>query len=481
MQTFKPIKKRIGDLLVETNLITNEQLSNALELQNKKGIKLGHALLELNYLTEDLLLAFLGRQCGISYVSLKEFGEITPEALRSIPEELVRKYEVFPLKLKDNELVVAVSDPFNVFAIDDLRLITGYEIKTVITSAHEIKSHIEKYYLEDIPSQLKKFPKNLLFEVVSYGIDIGASEIYLSDNTLRYFFNQRYLKTLRLDEKNKVELISTIYKLSGETTLTYESHFTKNPQHTIRVQNFGDVLVIKIKETPPKDISISNLGFEPNDSIIYQKHLNATYGMIVISAAPGDGKTTTLEATANWLSSNQNVVYYQPGTHRPQTPFLIFTNSALEHQSPANYILIDDISDAHLNAAITRSQNSCVICTTTNEQPKINSPMLYIRQKLVRKLCSTCKRNYVVSKEYINNFIGTEITSNTLNEEVILSRWQGCKTCNFTGYEAKLPVFFFSTQPEEITPQKAKNGLLKAIWNKVKSGEVSVEEIIFYK
>lgn len=118
------IRKKLGDLLVEVGIITAEQLQEALEEEKIRGGRLGETLMGLGYITEDVLLAFLGKQCGVSYVSLSEYGDIDEEVIKSVPESIARHQTLIPIALEGKTLTIAMSDPLNVFAIEDLRLMT---------------------------------------------------------------------------------------------------------------------------------------------------------------------------------------------------------------------------------------------------------------------------------------------------------------------------------------------------------------------
>ena len=132
----KPLqsKKKLGDLLVEVGIITAEQLGTALEEQKRRGGKIGEFLIELGFITEDVLLAFLGKQCGVAYVSLSEYGDISENVLALIPENVARRQTVLPLTKEGKTLTIAMADPLNVIATDDLKLMTGCEINPVIDS-----------------------------------------------------------------------------------------------------------------------------------------------------------------------------------------------------------------------------------------------------------------------------------------------------------------------------------------------------------
>src|SRR4051812_46760543 len=139
-------RKRLGDYLVELGFITEEQLETALREQKDKGGKLGSILIQLGFLSEDVLLAILGKQSGVSYVSLQEYGNIPEEAILAVPETIARNQMLVPIKKEGNLLTIAIADPLNVFATDDLKLLTGCDIRMVVASDNDIKTALEKYY-----------------------------------------------------------------------------------------------------------------------------------------------------------------------------------------------------------------------------------------------------------------------------------------------------------------------------------------------
>src|SRR5258706_11747367 len=147
-------RKRLGDYLVELGFITNEQLDSALKEQKEKGGKVGAILIQLGFLSEDVLLDILGKQSGVSYVSLQEYGNISEEAIKTVPDTIAKNQMLVPIKKEGNLLTIAIADPLNVFATDDLKLLTGCDIRMVVASDNDIKAAIEKYYTK------KKKPKS---------------------------------------------------------------------------------------------------------------------------------------------------------------------------------------------------------------------------------------------------------------------------------------------------------------------------------
>jgi type IV pilus assembly protein PilB len=138
---------RLGDLLVRNNLITKEQLSSALEEQKAAGgqVRLGTVLTRNNIISEDDLISFLSRQYGVPSINLSEV-EIDPAIIKLLPADVAQKYQVVPVNKAGGTLIVAMSDPSNIFAIDDIRFMTGFSIEVVVAPESAIKAAIDKHY-----------------------------------------------------------------------------------------------------------------------------------------------------------------------------------------------------------------------------------------------------------------------------------------------------------------------------------------------
>ncbi|MBI4349654.1 MAG: type II secretion system protein GspE, partial [Elusimicrobia bacterium] len=140
------LSKRLGDLMVETGVLTPAQLHEALRAQQKEGSKLGAILVDKGFITEVQLLQFLSRQCGIDYVRMSEIGQVAEDVIKKVPEALARQHVLMPIGMAKNKLRLAVADPLNVLVIDDLKLMTGYEIEAVLASESDILAALDKHY-----------------------------------------------------------------------------------------------------------------------------------------------------------------------------------------------------------------------------------------------------------------------------------------------------------------------------------------------
>src|SRR5438093_8462111 len=133
MKLAQPVTRRLGDLLVAEGLITEEQLGRALAEQKGTTEKLGSILLKLDFIQEEQLIGFLSRQYGIPSITLSQL-DIDPEVLKLVPSQLAKRYEMIPIKRTGNALTLAMSDPTNVFALDDVAFLTNLQVLPVVAS-----------------------------------------------------------------------------------------------------------------------------------------------------------------------------------------------------------------------------------------------------------------------------------------------------------------------------------------------------------
>lgn len=355
------LKKKLGDLLVEVGIITQEQLTSALEEQKKKGGKLGAILLSLGIISEDVLMAFLGKQCGVSYVSLEEYGEIPEEVIRSVPESVVRHQRLIPISQgEDGSLTIAMADPLNIFATDDLKLMTGREINVVIASEIEIKSAIEKHYgdktsgaksmnelvenLEqaggganvDVINEDEEFNRKAGSDIIeleekgedapiikivnlllSSAVKAKASDIHIEpyEKTLRVRYRiDGVLHQVTAPPKRTQNAICSRLKIMASLDIA-ERRLPQDGRIKIRVLNkevdlrvsvlptaFGEKVVMRILDSSGLKLDMTQLGFEPDALAIYQKLITVPYGIVLVTGPTGSGKSTTLYSTLSTLN-----------------------------------------------------------------------------------------------------------------------------------------------------------------------------------
>src|SRR3989337_3731809 len=154
---------RLGQLLITSNIITEDQLKDALGLQRKEGGRLGTNLVKLGHITEEKLVAFLSRQYNVPAINLSDY-KIDHSLLKLIPIDMARKYLIMPVARVGATLTIAMVDPSNVFAIDDVKFRTGYNVEVVVTNESSIEDAISNYYM--VNSDALIAPRGLAVEIL---------------------------------------------------------------------------------------------------------------------------------------------------------------------------------------------------------------------------------------------------------------------------------------------------------------------------
>ena len=140
---------RLGELLVKEDLITPLQLKKAMDSQRSRGGRLGHELTKLGYIDENELTSFLSKQYGVPSINLGDI-DLDPDVLKLLPKEVVTRHQVIPVNKSGNTLIVAMADPSNIFAVDDIKFITKFHIEVVVASEQAIADSIDKYYTSSV-------------------------------------------------------------------------------------------------------------------------------------------------------------------------------------------------------------------------------------------------------------------------------------------------------------------------------------------
>ncbi|MDN5331989.1 MAG: type pilus assembly protein PilB [Tepidanaerobacteraceae bacterium] len=346
------IRRRLGDLLVESGMITPEQLEKALNEQRRTGERLGKILTRLGYVREKDILEVLEFQLGIPKVVLEDY-QLDPEVVRTIPEALARRYMAVPIRKDGNRLLVAMADPLNLNAIDDLRLASGMEIVPAIASEKEIEAALGRFFEpridEDAISALEEIKVDVaaswdtydLDEPAAGGIDRApvvqlvnqlitkavrskASDIHIepqeSHIAIRYRIDGLLREVLRLPPGVLNSLVSRIKIMAGmdiaEKRLPQDGRFQITLERRsvdLRVSTmptvYGEKIVLRILDKANMLLNLDKLGFLPETLEQYESLIRSSYGMILITGPTGSGKTTTLYATLNALNTpEKNII-----------------------------------------------------------------------------------------------------------------------------------------------------------------------------
>ncbi|MBI3399049.1 MAG: type IV-A pilus assembly ATPase PilB [Deltaproteobacteria bacterium] len=338
---------RLGELLVREKLITPDQLKKAIEEQRISGGRLGYNLARLGYVNEKDLTSFLSKQYGIPSVDLAA-TEIDHEVIKLIPEDVANKYQVIPISRTGSTLVIAMADPSNIFAIDDIKFLTGYNVESVIASEAAIKTAIEKYYaaeemeLGDVLTEFDESEMEILQEeeevdvndlkkavedapvvklvnlILTDAIKRGASDIHVEPYEklfrVRYRVDGVLSEVMKPPLKLKNAIVSRIKIMSNldiaERRLPQDGRIKmklgKDKEMDYRVSVlptlFGEKVVMRLLDKSNLQLDMTKLGFEEKALKDFKDAIEKPWGMVLVTGPTGSGKTTTLYSALSELN-----------------------------------------------------------------------------------------------------------------------------------------------------------------------------------
>jgi len=337
-QTGSDKHKRIGELLLEKGLIDERNLEQALEEQKLTGKLLGRILVEMGLATEDDILQALGARSGFPVVKLKEL-KIPKEAIDKVPASIAKVYSILPISVEDNQLTIAIADPMNVAAFDDLRFTIGMNIKGVIASDEEIKEEIQRYYgsegetiqdvlgvfgekMELLPAgeeavdiaTLQEFANRtpvikLLNLVLLQGVKEKASDIHFEpfeqDYRIRYRVDgvlyevARPPKNLSLGLSSRIKVMANLdiaerrLPQDGRIMVTIEGKSVDLRISTLPTI-FGESIVMRVLDRTTVSLSLDDVGMLDETKAKIRSLIKKPNGIILATGPTGCGKTTTL-------------------------------------------------------------------------------------------------------------------------------------------------------------------------------------------
>ncbi len=385
-------QRRIGDLLVEAGLINNDQLRTTLE-QKLTTQKLGNALIERGYLSEHQLVEALQLQLGIPQITLTDYP-VDKRVLSLVPKEFAKRNELLPIKTENGSLIVAMADPLDFYAIDDLQLLTGFQVEAGLASLSEINDAIGRLYegdnsIDDLLHSLDIQPQlstedsqtdqadspavNLVNQILLGAVEARASDVHLDPQEYGVVIRYRIDGLLRTENtvpKEMLNILITRIKVMGKLNIT-EKRLPQDGRVKLTLGKrrvdmristlptiFGEKVVIRLLNTQDLLLKIPNLGFIPEQTQLFTKMIEQPTGLILITGPTGSGKTSTLYAALNHLNEEtKNIItiedpieYQMNGVNQIQTNpgvGLTFAQGlrAILRQDP-NIIMVGEIRDA---------------------------------------------------------------------------------------------------------------------------------------
>jgi len=499
-------KKQIGQLLIESGLITEAELKEALVYQREQGLVLGKAVVAMGLVAERDLLKVLGDHLGLPSLDITKYN-IQDEALQLVKEDFAREHAIIPLFLIENTLTIATADPMNVDVVDELSRTTGMEIMLVLSIELDIEQAIDLYYRsttslaetqaagDDVrvvsreiheDAEIVQVVDMLLFEAVN----MGASDIHIEprkhDARIRYRVDGVLQQYYSIPSDSVAPLISRIKILAdmdiAESRRPQDGRFhfeKKNVAVDLRCSTFptpnGEKVVMRILDEAKGKIDLHKLGFEGEILRQWQQVIKSSNGIMLVTGPTGSGKTTTLYATLNTLNSvavnimtvEDPIEYSLENINQSQVNVragLTFTTAlrTMMRQDP-DVILVGEMRDVEtIELAIRAALTGHLVFSTlhTNDASSTFTRLLdmgvdpylvsstvraILAQRLIRMLCPRCKKPVTKSDE-----LKSVLKIDQWPEYTSIHEPVGCVHCRNSGYVGRTGVFELLVPNQEI-------------------------------
>lgn len=500
-------RKRLGDILVESDLITREQLEQTLS-EKDPNEKLGDALLKEEFITEQQLIEVLEFQLGIPHVNIFQYP-IDEDVVQLVPKELAKRHNVMPIRIDDNKLFVAMADPMDYFAMEELRMVTGYQIIPGIATKDALYQTISKYYdlqesldavMDDYSGPEETIDETritdedspivrLVNQIITNAVAQRASDIHLDPQEMELKVRYRIdgvLRTERSLPKNMQNMIIARIKIMGDLNIT-ESRVPQDGRIKMNVNFkpvdirlstlpsvYGEKIVMRVLDLSNTLDQIDRLGFTEENIENFKSMINRPNGIVLITGPTGSGKSSTLYAALNRLNSDEvNIItiedpveYQVAGINQIQVndnvgmTFASGLRSILR-QDP-DIIMVGEIRDLETaQITIRASLTGHLVLSTLHTNSAIAAltrlidmgiePFLIassltgiVAQRLVRRICRDCREIIKPTEREIEIFKASGL------EIKSLQKGSGCASCGGTGYRGRLAIHEVLPVDDEI-------------------------------
>jgi type IV pilus assembly protein PilB len=340
---------RLGTMLVSSGLITEDQLKQALAMQQREGGRLGSILVKMSFVPEDKLMMFLSKQYGVPYVDLSRF-DIDQNIVKLIPADVAQKYQIMPINRTGATITIAMVDPSNVFAIDDVKFMTGYNVEPVVATEGGIKGAIGKYYslttaIEKVMTALEVDDKSvgvihddeekldvaklkaevedapvvkLVNLILTDAVQKGASDIHIEayekSFRVRYRIDGSLYEVMSPPMKLRAALTSRL-KIMAELDIA-ERRLPQDGRIKLKIKDkevdlrvsvlpclFGEKIVMRILDKSNLMLDLRKLGFEAKAMKDFMDAISSPYGMVLVTGPTGSGKSTTLYSALQQINT----------------------------------------------------------------------------------------------------------------------------------------------------------------------------------
>jgi type IV pilus assembly protein PilB len=497
---LEPSRIPLGTLLVRDGLLTTEQLEHALAEKEQTGRRIGEIVLAHGWVHAGNLARLLAEQHDLEYLDLTT-AAVDPAAATLLPEKLARRYAALPIRFLATDLVlVAVADPTNVVASDDLRIALGLNMRVAVTGGPDLHEAIDRIHRPDMSSQgTSGFDEDdstddirgtaattapaitLVNSLIGQAIDAGASDLHFEPQSGGMAVRIRVdgvMRGLAAVPKDLQPAVTSRLKIMAELDIA-ERRAPQDGRMTIRVggkpmdlrcavlpTTYGEQLVLRIMNRPGGRLGLGELGMAPAAEQAFARAIRQPYGAVLAVGPTGSGKTTTLYAALDVLNEEERVLmtiedpveYQTPGINQIEVNFksgLTFARGLRTIlRSDPDVLLVGEIRDEETaRIAIQAAMTGHLVLTTLHTHNAASSvarladmgvePSLLatsinciVAQRLARRLCVHCRTPYVAGPAELID-LGLEATS----DETILHRAVGCPSCSNSGYSGRVAIY----------------------------------------
>ena len=497
------IRKKIGEILIEEKLITEEQLSEALETQRLTGQKVGQILIDKGFIKENVLYKVLADKLGCKYVDLENY-EINANVVTKISQTLAQKHKAVPIDIENNKLKVAMSEPTNIIAIDDIMLYTNMKVVVYLASERQITAVINKYFGKQVVSNAaEEFKKEnniedieeeerdestsdnspiakMLNSLLEQAIRSRASDIHIEPYEKRARVRFRVdgsLKEISSLDLRIIPALNTRVKILGGMNIAERrrpqdgrANFKLDgAEYDLRISSmptaYGEKTVMRITDKTGFVKSIDNLGFFKEDRNAYDEILKNPNGIILVTGPTGSGKSTTLYATlrefnkeeVNILTVEDPIEATIPGVnqvqvnHKAGVDFANVLRSFLR-QDP-DIIMVGEIRDTETaEISIQAALTGHLVLSTLHTNDSASAVGRLIDMGIEPFLISTTLKGIVAQRlvkrlcpkckqEYEPSDKEYECLDLFDKSDVHFYKPIGCNACNNTGYSVRIGVY----------------------------------------
>jgi len=496
----KPVKpvKRLGELLLDQAVITENILKEALAEQKVTRQRLGEVLVERGFATAEQINRALASQMETEVANISDYI-ILPEVTSLVTEEDARKFKIMPLFKSEDVLYIAMKNPNDVLAIDHLQRQSGLKIKTLLAAESEISWAIEQYYETSgtVENILENISKEALGEAVkeqessiiklvnlliAKAVHDHASDIHIEPeiNVVNVRFRidgmlyKRYVlpKALQSAVTSRTKILANLdisekrLPQDGRIRMRVEAREIEFRVSTCPTVH-GENIVLRVLDKSGLVLGLESLGFPPEEFKKFKDMISAPYGILLVTGPTGSGKTTTLYSALQILNKDDvNIMTVEDPVEyefmrmrqvqvKPEIGLTFASTLRSFLRQDPNIIMVGEIRDLETaQIAVQAALTGHLVLSTlhTNDSPTtftrivdmgvepflVSTSLLgIVAQRLIRKICPKCKEEYTPTPETID-MLGLK---EKVSADVKFSRGKGCPSCNKSGYKGRVGIY----------------------------------------